>query len=61
MTLGSHVVTSGMKKTSFTIVSTETMAPTARLLVYCMKQDGEIVVDALNIKINNPFKNNVSI
>lgn len=60
VTLGSHVVTSGTKKTSFTIVSTETMAPTARLLVYCMKQDGEIVVDALNIKINNPFKNNVS-
>ena len=37
------------------------MAPAARLLVYCMKQDGEIVVDALNVNIGNPFQNNVSI
>ena len=37
------------------------MAPTARLLVYCIKQDGEIVVDTLNIKIDDPFQNQVRV
>ena len=59
MTTGTHAVSSGSKKASFTIQSTATMAPTARLLVYCMKKDGEIVVDTLNIKIDDPFQNQV--
>ena len=61
VTSGSHLVSPSSKKTSFTIKSTESMAPAARLLVYCMKQDGEIVVDTLNVNIDNPFQNNVSI
>lgn len=60
VTSGSHVVTPSSKETSFTIKSTESMAPAARLLVYCMKQDGEIVVDALNVNIDNAFQNNVT-
>ena len=59
MTTGTQAVSSGSKKASFTILSTATMAPTARLLVYCMKQDGEIVVDTLNVKIDDPFQNQV--
>ena len=60
MTSGSHVVTPSSKETSLIIKSTESMAPAARLVVYCMKQDGEIVVDALNVNIDNAFQNNVS-
>ena len=61
VTSGSHVVTPSSKETSFTIKSTESMGPAARLLVYCMKQDGEIVVATLNVHIDNAFLNNVSI
>lgn len=60
VTSGSHLVSPSSKETSFTIKSTESMAPAARLLVYCMKQDGEIVVDTLNVNIDNPFQNNVT-
>ena len=55
------LVPAGSKKASFTIQTTAAMAPTARLLVYCMKQDGEVVVDTLNVKIDEPFQNKVSI
>ena len=61
MTTGAHVVSPDSKKTSFSIQSTATMAPTARLLVYCIKRDGEIVVDTLNIKIDDPFQNQVRV
>lgn len=58
---GTHVVSSGNKmKASFSIQSLAPMAPTSRLLVYCIKQDGEIVVDSLNLKIDDPFQNQVS-
>ena len=59
MTTGTHVVSSGNTKVSFTIQSASSMAPTARLLVYCTKQGGEIVVDTLNVKIDDPFQNHV--
>lgn len=59
MTTGTHVVSSGNTKASFMIQSAPSMAPTARLLVYCTKQGGEIVVDTLNVKIDDPFQNQV--
>lgn len=58
---GTHVVSPGNTKTSFTIPSLPGMAPTARLLVYCVKQGGEIVVDSLNVQIEDPFQNQVRI
>ncbi|XP_078364931.1 CD109 antigen-like isoform X2 [Oculina patagonica] len=58
---GTHVVSPGSTKTSFTIPSKPGMAPTARLLVYSMLQGGEIVVDSLNVKIEDPFQNQVSV
>ena len=58
---GTHVVSPSSTKTSFNIQSKPGMAPTARLLVYCMKNDGEIVVDTLNIKIDDAFQNQVRI
>ncbi|XP_073231989.1 CD109 antigen-like [Porites lutea] len=56
---GTHVSPSS-KKSSLSIQSTAAMAPTARVLVYCMTQNGEIVVDSLNVKIDDPFQNQVS-
>ena len=56
---GAHVSPSS-KKSSLFIQSTAAMAPTARVLVYCMTQNGEIVVDSLNVKIDDPFQNQVS-
>jgi len=58
---GSHVISPGSTKTSFNIQSKPGMAPTARLLVYCMRADGEIVVDTLNVKIDDPFQNQVRV
>lgn len=58
---GTHIVSPGSSKTSFTIPSLPGMAPTARLLVYCMKLGGEIVVDSLNVQIEDPFQNQVRI
>lgn len=58
---GTHVVSPGDTKTSFSVQSKPGMAPTARLLVYCIKKDGEVVVDTLNIKIDDPFQNQVRI
>lgn len=56
---GSHIVSPGSTKASFTIQSKTEMAPSARLLVYCINQSGEIVVDSLNIEVENPFQNEV--
>ena len=58
---GTFVVSPGSTKTSFNIQSKPGMAPTARLLVYCTKNDGEVVVDTLNVKIDDPFQNQVRI
>lgn len=58
---GTHTVSPGSTKTSFTIQSKPGMAPTARLLVYCIVKGGEIVVDTLNVKIDDPFQNQVRI
>ena len=57
---GAHNVSPSSKKSSLSIQSTAAMAPTARLLVYCMTQNGEIVVDSLNVKIDDPFQNQVT-
>ena len=56
---GAHVSPSS-KRSSLFIQSTAAMAPTARVLVYCMTQNGEIVVDSLNVKIDDPFQNQVT-
>ena len=56
---GSHIVSPGSTKATFTIQSQAEMAPSARLLVYCIKQNGEIVVDSLNIEVEDPFRNDV--
>lgn len=58
---GSHIVSPGSTKATFTIQSQAGMAPSARLLVYCIKQNGEIVVDSLNIEVEDPFRNDVSV
>ena len=61
MKTDTYTPVSGSTKLSFSIPSTPAMAPTCRLVVYSMKQGGEIVVDTLNIKVENPFQNEVSI
>lgn len=58
---GTFVISPSSTKTSFNIKSKPGMAPTARLLVYCTKKDGEVVVDTLNVKIDDPFQNQVRI
>ena len=60
METGVHSPSSAAKLATFTIQATASMAPTARLLVFVIRQDGEIIVDSLNIEVDEPFENKVS-
>jgi CD109 antigen len=49
------------KKThSFRFLATYAMAPTAHVLVYYVKEDGEVVADALDIELEGALQNFVS-
>ena len=46
-------------KTSLVIAVTHEMAPSAQILVYVIKDDGEVVADSLTVSVVNAFKNDV--
>ncbi|KAH9514214.1 hypothetical protein Btru_028388 [Bulinus truncatus] len=45
----------------FSIQSDSSMAPNARIVVYYVREDGEIVTDSISFDISGAFKNKVSI
>jgi hypothetical protein len=57
--IGSGNVNNGEKSFSFSLISSSVMAPSARILVYCIRRDGEVVVDGLSVTVENPFDNKV--
>lgn len=61
MSRGSVVSTGQITRTSFDILITDKMAPNARLIVYYVRADGEIVTDSISFDVDGAFLNQVSI
>ncbi|XP_071088381.1 CD109 antigen-like isoform X2 [Haliotis cracherodii] len=64
MSRGSIVDTGYINKanlTSFSIPVTSKMAPNARIIVYYVRTDGEIVTDSVSFDVDGAFENKVSI
>lgn len=47
------------RRKAFSVPITTEMAPKARLIVHYVREDGEIVTDALTFNIDGTFKNKV--
>ena len=54
-----HTVDSATTHTVLRVPLTVDMAPSARLLVYTIRDDGEVVADSLTISVGNTFQNKV--
>ena len=54
-----HTVDSATTRTVLRVPLTVDMAPSARLLVYAIRDDGEVVADSLTISVGNAFQNKV--
>lgn len=50
----------GAKEHTFKFLASYAMAPTAHLIVYYVKDDGELVADSLDIDLNGELRNFVS-
>ncbi|KAL3881057.1 hypothetical protein ACJMK2_033253 [Sinanodonta woodiana] len=48
-------------KSSFSILMLHEYAPSARIVVHFVREDGEIVADAMDFNVDNIFKNKVSL
>lgn len=48
------------KEHTFKFLASYAMAPTAHLIVYYVKDDGELVADSLDIDLNGELRNFVS-
>ena len=59
MSRGSVVSTGQITRTSFDILITDKMAPNARLIVYYVRADGEIVTDSISFDVDGAFFNQV--
>lgn len=59
MSRGSVVSTGQITSTSFDITITDKMAPNARLIVYYVRADGEIVTDSISFDVDGAFLNQV--
>ncbi|XP_062500808.1 CD109 antigen-like [Corticium candelabrum] len=46
---------------SLSFVVTHDMAPTAQIIAYVIKSDGEVVADSLSVSVSNAFENAVSV
>ncbi|XP_055894439.1 CD109 antigen-like isoform X2 [Biomphalaria glabrata] len=44
----------------FSVVSDSSMAPSARMVIYFYRRDGEIVIDSISFDVSGAFKNKVS-
>jgi uncharacterized protein with ATP-grasp and redox domains len=41
-------------------MATSILSPSAKIVVYIVRNDGEIVADSVTIKVNGAFENDVS-
>ncbi|KAL3880815.1 hypothetical protein ACJMK2_033022, partial [Sinanodonta woodiana] len=66
MSRGSIVATGGLAGSrtntlSFSILITDLMAPNARIVVYYVRRDGEVVADSISFDVDGAFQNQVDI
>ncbi|XP_048577208.1 CD109 antigen isoform X2 [Nematostella vectensis] len=57
----SQSITGGATTATFSIASTHVMAPSAQVVVYTIRPEGEVVVDSLTVTVEKPFANEVSV
>ena len=48
------------KTTTLKFTATSMMSPSAKIVVYFVRDDGEIIADSVTIKVNGAFENDVS-
>nr|BAE44110.1 thioester-containing protein [Tauphaedusa tau] len=53
--------TNGQSEYTFSVKSDSSMAPNARIVVYYVRTDGEIVTDSISFDVGGAFRNKVSI
>ena len=61
MSRGSVVSAGKITGTSFAIMITDKMAPNARIVVYYVRANGEIVTDSISFDVDGAFLNKVNI
>ena len=59
MSRGSIVSTGEISGSTFSILTTDKMAPRARVIVYYVRADGEIVTDTIGFDVAGVFLNKV--
>ena len=59
MSRGSLVSTGQVTGNTFTIMVTDKMALNARIIVYYVRPDGEIVTDSISFDVDGVFQNKV--
>ena len=59
MSRGSVVSAGQVSGNSFSVLMTDQMAPNARIVVYYVRADGEIVTDSISFDVDGAFKNKV--
>ncbi|KAK3751287.1 hypothetical protein QZH41_012192, partial [Actinostola sp. cb2023] len=59
--IGSGIAQDNGYNATFQMTSLPIMSPSARIVVYSVTNDGEVVVDSLTVSVENPFKNQVSL
>ena len=59
MSRGSVVSAGQISGSTFTILTTDKMAPSARVIVYYVRGDGEIVTDSIGFDVDGVFLNKV--
>ena len=48
------------KTTTLKFTATSIMSPSAKIVVYFVRDDGELIADSVTIKVNGAFENDVS-
>ena len=59
MSRGSVVSAGQISGNSFSVLMTDQMAPNARIVVYYVRANGEIVTDSISFDVDGAFKNKV--
>ena len=61
VTQGAQQLDTLATRISLNIDVTHDMAPTAQIIAYVIKSDGEVVADSLSVSVSNAFENAVSV
>ena len=61
MSRGSIVDTGSASSLTFSVPINYKMAPNARIIVYYVRTDGEVVTDSISFDVEGTFQNQVSI